>query len=473
MIPKAITIQNGGLPDEPGVYFYYDAKGKLLYIGKATSLKTRVGSYFSKAHDARIERLVSEIARIDYLIVPTVIEALVLEANQVRAHQPPYNIDLKDDKSFVYLAITNDAYPRPLLVRGLELGRMGIDPFVLKAPKPYLNLFGPFMSAKSLKTVLDLLRRSIPWSDCWPGQKRPCFNAQIGKCPGVCMGTIRVREYKKIIRELELFFSGKKKEVVRRMKREMEAASKVQDFERATVLRNRLFALEHIRDVALLTREETAPYLVREEEGYIDLNGRIEAYDISNISGTSAVASMVVFEGGKPAKDKYRKFKIKTVKGSNDVAMMEEVLRRRLKHAFPPAGGGTKGGGRLPHGWELPQVMVIDGGLPQVHRVQDVLDEYVSSRPLRRCSGQARRRDLRRKSKDVSAELDMTKKPAIVGLAKGFDRKQDVLVYDKNNIELSRIVSAGKDLFQKARDEAHRFAVRYHRTLRAKRFLKK
>jgi len=405
VIPKHIKIsgragsasggKNNELPDEPGVYFYYDKGGQLLYIGKATSLKKRVGSYFTK------------------------------------------NIEQKDDKSFIYLAITNEAYPKPLLKRGLELQREGIDPFTFGHPdyrggimeERYLHIFGPYTSAKSLRTALDVLRKIIPWSLCEPNQKRSCFYAQIGKCPGVCTGAISSREYKKHMRELALFFSGKKSQLVTKLRREMETASASQAFERATKLRNRLFALQHIRDIALLTREETALNLARTDESYIDLEGRIEAYDISNISGTSAVGSMVVFEKGKSVKEKYRKFKIKTVKGANDVAMMEEVIRRRLVRWE-----------RSSQAWPLPEVMVIDGGFPQVHRVQEVLDELKVSIP-------------------------------IVGLAKGFDRKQDVLVYDKKNKELARVVSAGKELFQKARDEAHRFAVAYHRKVRSKKFI--
>ena len=162
--------------------------------------------------------------------------------------------------------------------------------------------------------------------------------------------------------------------------------------------------------------------------GYYDLNGRIEAYDISNISGTSATGSMVVFVDGKPSKDLYRKFKIRTVKGSNDFAMMEEVMRRRLSRL------GQKG-------WDAPVVMVIDGGEGQVSVVQKVMDELGVRVPM-------------------------------IGIAKGFDRKQDRFVYDRGDVELHRLATRGKEIFQKARDEAHRFAVSYHRVLRAKRSLR-
>src|SRR3989338_4327923 len=172
MIPETVAILNHQLPDSPGVYFYYDAAGKLLYVGKATSLKKRVGSYFVKAHDARIAELVRNIARIEYVQTPTVIEALVLEANQIRSNQPPYNIEQRDDKSFLYLCITNEPFPKQLLLRGLDLERMGVRPFSRRlsvaARRKFLAVYGPYISGRALRTALDLVRKSIPWSTCEP-----------------------------------------------------------------------------------------------------------------------------------------------------------------------------------------------------------------------------------------------------------------------------------------------------------------
>ena len=450
MIPAEIKLKNGKLPDGPGVYFYYDRAGHLLYIGKATSLKRRVGSYFVKAHDDRIGEMVAQIARIDYHQTPTVIEALVLEANEIQARRPKYNILGRDDKTFLYLVITDEPYPRPQLIRGheLTLGKSRLKAGSGSAGKNFLRVFGPYTSSRSLKMALDMIRRGIPWSTCEPGQRRPCFNAQIGKCPGVCTGTISKTDYRHVIRQLILFFDGKKAKLERELKKEMTLAAKKLQFEKAAVLVRRLSALTHIQDIALISREDyELPFTKKETDGTVNLMGRIEGYDISNISGTSAVGSMVVFVEWKPAKNLYRKFKIKTVKGANDVACMEEVMRRRLKRAFPPArpvrrslgegGGGIKGGGSAVGAWELPELMIIDGGEPQVNRVQDVLDELGVEVP-------------------------------IIGIAKGFDRKQDRLVYDHDNQDLQRVISRGKELFQRARDEAHRFAVKYHRTLRGK-----
>ncbi len=435
MIPVSIRVKNRELPDQSGVYFYYDASGELLYIGKATSLKRRVGSYFAKAHNGRIAEMVSRIAKIDYIETPTVIEALVLEANQIKAKEPHYNILLRDDKTFLYLAVTNDPYPKPILIRGQELEKLGIDPFAknltVLAKKKFVAVFGPYTSGQSLRKALDLIRKVIPWSDCdspkVTGKTRPCFNVHLKRCPGVCTGAISRTEYRKIIRKFILFFEGKTRAVRKSIEKEMKAAAVSMNFEEAARLRNNLYALDHIKDVALISRDDVElPYERTKPEGKIDLEGRVEAYDISNISGTSAVGSMVVFMEGRPDKNLYRKFKIKTVQGSNDFASMAEVLRRRLIRGI-----------KNEKGWELPQVMVIDGGEGQLSAVQSVLEE-------------------------LGVEVPM------LGIAKGFDRKQDRLVYDRTDPELSRIMTRGKETFQRARDEAHRFAVSYHRKLRGK-----
>lgn len=438
MIPPHIKILHNALPDTPGVYFYYNNEGKLLYVGKATSLKKRVGSYFvGKEKHPRTAELVSKIVEIKYVQVPTVIEALVLEANQIRTHKPPYNILGRDDKSFIYLCITNEDFPKPVLMRGLDLERLGIQPFSkrlsLKARRQFLAVYGPYLSARQLKMALELIRRTIPWSTCNPpevtGTSRPCFDAQIGKCPGVCSGAIDKKTYRRNIKKLMLFFEGKKDALLRQLKREMDVAAKKSQYELAAKLRDRVFALEHIQDIGLLMKEEFTYDMPEPAAGHINALGRVEAYDIANISGTSNVASMVVFEGGKANKQQYRKFRIKGFEGANDVGAMEEVMRRRMSHV--PSTDNPK------DAWPMPDLLVIDGGEGQVNRVEQVLRELKLQIP-------------------------------VVGIAKGFDRKQDRLVYDKSNPELRRVTSAFKEVFQKARDEAHRFAGAYHRNLRGR-----
>jgi excinuclease ABC subunit C len=324
-----------------------------------------------------------------------------------------------------------------VLMRGLDLERIGIQPFSkrlsLKARRKFLAVYGPYLSGRQLKMALDLVRRTIPWSTCNPpsvtGSSRPCFDAQIGKCPGVCSGVIDKKSYRRNIKKLMLFFEGKKDRLLRQLKREMAAAARGKNYEAAAKLRDRVFALEHIQDIGLLMKEEFTYDMPEPAPGHINAFGRIEAYDIANISGTSNVASMVVFEGGKPNKNEYRKFRIKGFEGANDVGAMEEVLRRRLARLPGP--------NQEKEAWPLPDLLVIDGGEGQVNRVEQVLREL---------------------------KLDIP----VVGIAKGFDRKQDRLVYDKSNPELRRVTSAFKEVFQKARDEAHRFAGDYHRNLRGR-----
>ncbi|MEI7741233.1 MAG: excinuclease ABC subunit UvrC [bacterium] len=450
--PKNIIIKSGKLPENPGVYFYYDPKGKLLYVGKATSLKRRVSSYFNKTHDDfKTGELVSRIYRIEYETTETVIEALVLEANMIRKFLPPFNIKGKDDKSFLYLCITREKFPRPLMYRGGELEDMGYVLNKLGAPesrrdKKFLAIFGPYTSGPSLCASLKLIRKSIPF--CTQGRivrrglspkpqgtvpshddalsdrqkTRACFYYHIKQCPGVCVGAIEPKEYRKYIRDLIRIFSGKKKDIIRDLKRGMNEASAAQEYERAALLRNRLYALTHIHDVAVITSERVA-----EADQGAKL-GRIEAYDISNISGTNSVGSMTVAINGEPAPSEYRKFKIRTVKGADDFASMAEVLSRRFSDKNRAA-------------WGVPDLIVIDGGSGQVHAARKVLLSYGLDIPL-------------------------------VGLAKGFDRKQDVLVFDRNNPELKKSAERFKLILQKVRDEAHRFAVAYHRNLRGRMMFK-
>ncbi|MFH1047174.1 MAG: excinuclease ABC subunit UvrC [Patescibacteria group bacterium] len=435
-IPEFVKLKEDELPPRPGVYFMKDTDGKIMYVGKATSLRTRVSSYFVRPADERIADMVKKIAAIDWEETPTAVEALILESKYIKKLQPPYNVRDKDDKSRIYLVFTREDYPRPVLVREYELAHM--------PKKQFLKTFGPFKSAGAVEAALDALRKAFPWSTCKPNRGRPCFYVHLGQCAGVCTGDVTPREYMTIIRGLMRYFDGKRGEVIQSLKRNMKAAADREDFETAAQYRDRLWSLEHIRDMALMKKDDS------DLAAFVDVFGRIEGYDISNISGQDAVGSMVVFEDGRAKKSEYRKFKIKTVEGPNDTAMMEEVLRRRF--AREEAGSWELGAGsskikrdldsfKLPasssqlNKWPLPDLILIDGGKGQLNVVKKVLNKYGIKIPL-------------------------------IGIAKGIDRKQDELVYDKSDIELARLVYAFKPLLQQVRDEAHRFAVTYHRKLR-------
>ncbi|MFH1188928.1 MAG: excinuclease ABC subunit UvrC [bacterium] len=387
------------LPESPGVYIMRGSHKTVLYIGKAVQLKRRVSSYFLRANNARIERLVSVIKKIDYVVTETALEALILEASLIKRYQPPFNIKEKDDKSFLYIEITREVFPRILLVRGTE-ERQG-------------RRYGPFVSAAEVRNALRIIRKIFPFNthraDTIGMLPRPCFEYEIHLCPGTCCGSITKSAYQKTVRNVRYILEGKKKRLIQHLEKEMQSASKKLCFEEAERIRRQLVALAHIRDTALIKKYEDSIVLPQEKA---DIR-RIEGYDISNISGTSAVGVMVVFRGGKPDKRAYRKFKIRTVHKQNDVGMLKEVLCRRIKND-----------------WPLPDLFVIDGGIGQVNGVLQVLSVVGISMP-------------------------------VVGIAKGVKR-------DRNDF-IGRIPPEfPKDTLIRVRDEAHRFAIAYHRYLRSK-----
>ena len=422
-IPKTVRIKGNELPKEPGVYYMKDAEGGLLYVGKAVNLQRRVNQYWTRPHGEHIEKMVPKIAEVDYAVTGSVIEALILEANEIRKKKPPFNVLGKDDASFLHVAVTNDEFPKPVLIRGHELERM--------PKKAFKRVFGPYTSSSSIRAALELSRKLIGWSDCEPGRKRACFNYHIRLCPGVCIGAISKDEYAKIIRRLILFFDGRKTAVMKDLQREMKLAAKEERFETAARLRNQLYALMHINDVSVIKSDD--PNASAAEE-IVNVFGRVEAYDISNIGDAEIVGVMTASWEGLPKKSWYKKFRIRTVTKANDVAAMREMLMRRLERAKIEKG----------ESWALPDMIVIDGGKPQVYAAQDVLDTLGLDIPM-------------------------------IGFAKGFDRKQDVVVFPpkKRTPELQRVVMRYRKILQHVRDEAHRFAITFHRKRRGDRFLPK
>lgn len=436
-----------------------DAQGAIIYVGKATSLARRVRQHFERPHSNFIEEMTRLVTEIDYVEKPTALEALILEANLIKLYWPKYNTDLKDDKTFMYLAITDEEYPRPLLVRGGQLGVgktiVGEVAKVAHVGKSanaggvlsvtegrqelglrYKYLFGPYTSSHSLRVALELVRKIIPWSTCIPGQKRACFYVHLQQCPGVCVRAISKQAYRRIILDLVHFFEGKKETLLKNYRRRMERAAKAKLFEEAALWRNKVFALEHIQDVSMLSKDDEGSSLETEKLANSEpsiqrpdtlIFGRIEGYDISHVSGTSTVASMVVFERGAANKGEYRKFRMKTVEGSNDVASMQEVLRRRFTHAE----------------WRRPHLLLIDGGVPQVQAAERV----------------------------VHGELGLP--IPIVGLAKGPERKRNDLIFTAADPLLAKACQQHHVVLEQVRDEAHRFAITYHRKVRAGNFLPK
>ena len=320
------------LPLSPGVYQYIGAKNEILYIGRATSLRRRVLQYFRPDIEPRIAEMVVLAKKIKHFKTDSVLEAIILEANLIKKHWPKYNVRDKDNRSFVWLVFTAEEYPRPLIVRERELA---------KFPAGKVKVFGPFPNAKLLKEALRLLRRIFPYSTCKPNSGKPCFDYQVGLCPGTCVGQINAKEYQKNIKALVLIFSGKKKLLIKQLvKSDPDSA----------------LALKHINDVSLISRSELS--------GGQTFN-RIEAYDVSHFSGQETVGALAVFVDGVADKNEYRLFNIKSV-GNNDLMALQEMIERRLKHLE----------------WPLPELFLIDGGRPQVDFVKKLFESERVARPI-------------------------------------------------------------------------------------------
>lgn len=388
------------------MYFFKKKRAKKpLYIGKATNLRDRVRSYFSadieRERGPWIKKMLAEADTVEVTQTDSVLEALLLETELIKKYKPKYNTKEKDDKSPNYIVVTKEAFPQILVMRGKELTNQDAT--------QYKKIFGPFPSSTELKDALKIVRKIFPWRDgrCEPNQDVPCFNKQIGLCPGVCTGEISKKEYAFIIKNLIMFLSGKKQDVIKTLKKEMKSLAKEEKFEEAQVIRDKIFALEHIHDVALMRRERIRGTGIR-----------MEGYDIAHLAGSDVVGVMTVMENGKLAKSEYRKFRIRSKKGIDDTGNLYEVLVRRFRHTE----------------WPFPQVVVIDGGAAQVNVAERALKEF---------------------------ELPIK----VVSVVKNKQHKPERFIGDRS------IVRQYQDDIVLLNQEAHRFAVRYHKEKRNKSFL--
>ncbi|MGP1349680.1 MAG: excinuclease ABC subunit UvrC [Stomatobaculum sp.] len=539
------------LPGNPGVYIMHDRKDEIIYVGKAINLKNRVRQYFqsSRGKSAKILQMVSRVARFEYIVTDSELEALVLENNLIKENRPRYNTMLRDDKTYPYIKVTvREDYPRIFLTRQLKKDRA--------------RYFGPFSSAGAVRDTLDLMYKAFQIRNCSRvlprdiGKERPCLNYHIHQCGAPCMGYISVEEYRKNVDAALEFLNGRFEPVLERIRSEMLSASEAMEFERAAELRDLLNSVGHVaqkqkitsegledRDIIALGRDEREAviqvFFVREgrmvgrEHHYLHiamedgnaaliesfvkqfyagtplipreiwtqeelpdsalitewlsekrgsrvrfviprkgqkermmelaernaemvlekdrerlkmdearsfgavheleaLTGlgnihRMEAYDISNISGAESVGSMVVYEDGKPKRSDYRKFRIRTVIGPNDYASMREVLTRRLTHSLEQ---------RDSHFLKLPDLILMDGGRGQVNIALEVLRELQLAIP-------------------------------VCGMVKDDRHRTRALWYQDAEVAINTH-SEGFRLITRIQDEAHRFAIEYHRSLRAK-----
>jgi excinuclease ABC subunit C len=558
--PEHLQEKLDALPTKPGVYLMKDAKGTILYVGKAVNLRARVRSYFhaSAGQSPKIQRLVAGIDDIDFIVTASELEALILESNLIKRHKPKYNVRLKDDKRYPYIKVTwQEDFPRVLIVRRME--------------RDGARYYGPFTAAWAVQQTLHTLRRVFPYLTCsrtiTGKDERACLYLDIGLCLGPCVGATSQDEYRDMIDGLCRFLEGKADEIVASLETKMQAASEQWDFEQAALYRDQLDAIRrvierqkivsaamadqdvvafaradgdacvqvffirhgrligreyfvldgaaeetdigvvtsfvkqfydeaayvppeillpheidealviqewlrsrrgnkvvlkvprrgHKRDLVEMATENAAETLAHlraqwlidegkqaralaELQEHLDLEqppNRIEGYDISTTQGVATTGSLVVFVKGVPRKSDYRRFRIRTVEGTDDYASMKEMLRRRFRRITEPEAQTKKAPGGKESSWRLlPDLLVVDGGKGQLNIALEVLDEF-----------------------------GLRDQVPIVGLAK---QEEEIFVPGRSDpVRLPR-TSEGLYLMQRVRDEAHRFAITYHRKLRGK-----
>jgi excinuclease ABC subunit C len=427
-LPEQLKAKLRELPDKPGCYLMRDRSGKIIYVGKARSLRKRVQSYFRDANlrsaAPKVRGMVKCIHDIDIIVVHNEAAALLTEGKLIKAYRPRYNISFKDDKRFLLLRVNpNEPLPRFKLVR-------------IKRDDGALY-FGPYASSPAARAALDFIEKQFGIRKCTPrlpdaSTYKHCINDIVRFCSAPCINKITPDAYRERIEEACAFLRGQKPEYLKALRTRMEEASEALDFERAAAFRDTLFLLhkavrQHARVAPTPQMQRDAAYRGTEElQRALGLPARptiIEAFDISNISGTYAVASMVCAVDGMPASNRYRRFRIKTVEGSDDPAMMAEVIRRRIA-------------GLRRENSPLPDLILVDGGITQLRAARKSLSDL-------NCS------DL-----------------PTAGLAKRFEE-----LYWKDSGPPLRLDPASEALkvLQRLRDEAHRFAITYHRQLRSKR----
>ncbi len=413
------------LPDTPGVYFFLNKQKKILYIGKATSLSDRVRSYFApdlvETRGKFLVKMVEEATSIDYKQTDSVLEALLLEADLIKKFKPTYNTKEKDDKSFNCVVFTQEDFPQLRIIRKKEIeiskkekgkGKKEAGK-IIASGVPLKSIFGPFVSGAQLKEALKIIRKIFPYRDekCHLNSKRACFNYSIGLCPGTCIGVIDKHCYAIRVRRIEKFLSGDVKSVIKDLEKDMNELAEEKKFEAAKILRDKIYALEHINDVSLIKSD-----LVAQHGQNNDF--RIESYDVAHMAGKDMVGVMTVVVGGEIDKSEYRKFKIETVSSSNDPKALREILERRFAHSE----------------WKFPDIVVVDGGVAQINVAHDFLHAQGLNIPV------------------VSVVKDDRHKP------KGFLGNLSLAEKHKREIIL-------------ANSESHRFAIGYHKKMRNKSFL--
>ncbi|MDP8247930.1 MAG: excinuclease ABC subunit UvrC [Candidatus Tritonobacter lacicola] len=415
-----------GAPDAPGVYIIRDADGRIIYAGKAKSLRKRLASHFTGKTPPRTKAALirAKAGDVDYVRLKSESEALILEERIIKEYRPRYNISLKDDKRYPLLKITRaEEFPRLVITRARRADGA--------------SYFGPYTDAGALRDTIKLIERIFKIRTCRtpsPSEKDVlhCLDYNLGYCLAPCIGRVTPDEYREVVGEVELLLRGRSDRLMRILRKKMKSASEGLRFERAAGLRDMLHSLEkilsHGRGLRTLLSSRSAGRAGggRGLAGALDLDGEVrslEAVDISNIMGRDAVGSVVRFHDGRPQRKRYRRFRIKDVAGADDCAMIAEVVRRRYGRLLREAG-------------DLPDLVLIDGGRGQVGAARRAMDT-----------------------------LGLTSL-SVAGLAK---RNEELHILEKPGPIILKRGTPALSLVQRIRDEAHRFAIDYHRTLRRKR----
>ncbi len=400
--------QVGRLPAQPGVYLFTDSGGRLLYVGKARNLRTRVASYFHRPTlSPRIATMMTRVAHLDVRVCASEAEALLLEAEVIKTRKPHYNVAFRDDKAYPLLKVTNEPFPRLLVTR-----RRSADG---------AHYFGPYTDAGLMHEAVRFLRRVFPMRTCRTFPKTPCLEYHLGQCLAPCAGYIQAAAYQRIVSDLLALLKGERASLLADLSRRMRRAAVAQRFEEAARLCDQVRALTSVIVAREKSREAGSLEQLKVALGLAHVPRRIEAFDISNLFGEDAVGSMVVLQDGEPYPAHYRHFRIKTVQGIDDYQMMREVIRRRY-------------GGTLAAHLPLPDLIVVDGGTGQLAAAYKAL--------------QALHLSLR-----------------AIGLAK---RHEQIFLPDVTEPIVLLKTSPVLHLVQRVRDEAHRFAITYHRRLKTR-----
>ena len=421
------------LPALPGVYFHKDKTGEVIYVGKAAVLKNRVRQYFQNTKkDPKTEALVREIHDTDWITVDTEMDALFLESEMIKRYMPKWNILLRDDKTVSYVRIDmNNEIPYVSFTR---------NPLDDKA-----TYIGPFYAKSTLEKAVRILRKIFPYYDK-PYDGKKTLNTDLGLTPGIEIGKCDPKDYKRNLRKLIRYLEGDREKLLRELEKTMYDEASKENYELAAEARNQINGLKELKKKIVFSDKEfldiSSDQALRQFQLLFGLEKpprRIEGYDISHQSGTNVVASMVVFINGASARDQYRKFKIKEDK-NNDFANMREVLTRRLKHDE----------------WEKPDLILIDGGKPQLEAVKDILDS--TDIPY---FGLAEQNEEMIIPRHQLAKSNFDWRTL---LPNQDDENYVTMPFPRNNHVTK--------LCQRIRDEAHRFAITYHSLLKSKKMLK-